>query len=119
MHRYLARAEDHGSHTGGGTDPSALFNGTTHNGSGGEDTLDDDRTFRGYGSGDWLVLSLMKGSWETGKYGFDVVTGLGWNAEVGRDFCPLNLAEPRNAADLVAGRPVTAAARQTIVWLRG
>jgi hypothetical protein len=60
LHRFLARAEDHCSHTGGGADASALFNGTTRNGSGGEDTLDDGKTFRGYGSGDWLVLSLKQ-----------------------------------------------------------
>jgi hypothetical protein len=60
VHFYLARAEDHCSHTGGGTDTSALFNGTTRNGAGSEDTLDDGRTFRGYGSGDWLVLWLKQ-----------------------------------------------------------
>jgi len=51
----------------------------------------------------------MKGSWEIGKYGFDMVNGLGRNADVGRGFWPLAVAEPRNAADLVPGRPVTAA----------
>jgi hypothetical protein len=60
LHRFLAHADDHCSHTGGGVDASALFNGTTRNGSGGEDTLDDGKTFRGYGRGDWLVLSLTQ-----------------------------------------------------------
>jgi len=52
----------------------------------------------------------LKGSWETGKCWFDLVKRVGGNAQVGRDFCPWNFAEPRNAADLVAGRPVTPAA---------
>jgi len=60
LHRFLAHAEDHCSHTGGSVDANALFNGTTRNGSGGEDTLDDGKTFRGYGNGDWLVLSLKQ-----------------------------------------------------------
>ncbi len=60
LHRFLAHAEDHCSHSGGGHDASALFNGTTRNGSGGSETEDDGKTFRGYGSGDWLVLKLAK-----------------------------------------------------------
>ncbi len=60
LHRFLAGAEDHCTHTGGGTDASALFNGTTRNGSGGTDTADDGQTFRGYGKGDWLTLRLRQ-----------------------------------------------------------
>jgi hypothetical protein len=60
LHRYLARSEDRCSHSGGGTDAGALLNGTTHNGSGGSDTADDGKTFRGYGSGDWLTLHLKQ-----------------------------------------------------------
>jgi len=58
LHRLLAHTEDRCTNTGGGENANALFNGTTRNGSDGEDTLDDGKTFRGYGSGDWLVLSL-------------------------------------------------------------
>ncbi|MGA2498632.1 MAG: alpha-L-rhamnosidase C-terminal domain-containing protein [Tepidisphaeraceae bacterium] len=60
LHRFLARAEDHCSHAGGGKDASALTNGTTRNGSGGSDTADDGKTFRGYGDGDWLTFSLKQ-----------------------------------------------------------
>ena len=56
----LASAEDHCGNTGGGTNADALFNGTTHNGSGGTDTLDDGKTFRGYGHGDWLTIHLKE-----------------------------------------------------------
>ena len=45
---------------GGGADAGALLNGTTHNGSGGGETADDGKTFRGYGSGDWLTLYLKQ-----------------------------------------------------------
>ena len=60
LHRYLARSEDRCTHTGGGTDASALLNGTTRNGAGGGETADDGKTFRGYGSGDWLTLHLKQ-----------------------------------------------------------
>jgi hypothetical protein len=60
LHRCLARSEDHCSHAGGGSDTSALFNGTTRNGSGGMQTMDDGMTFRGYGNGDWLTLYLKQ-----------------------------------------------------------
>ena len=60
LHRYLARSEDHCTHTGGGSDASALLNGTTRNGSGGGETVDDGKTFRGYGRGDWLTLHLKQ-----------------------------------------------------------
>ncbi len=56
----LAGVEDHCSHTGGGTDASCLFNGTSANGDGGADTRDDGETFRGYGNGDWLVVRFKK-----------------------------------------------------------
>ena len=60
VHRYLARSEDQCSHAGGGLDASSLFNGTTRNGSGGMETMDDGKTFRGYGKGDWLTLYLKQ-----------------------------------------------------------
>jgi hypothetical protein len=60
LHRYLARIEDHCSHSGGGRDASALVNGTTRNGSDGAVTLDDGKTFRGYGSGGWVTFFLRQ-----------------------------------------------------------
>jgi hypothetical protein len=60
VHRYLIRSEDHCSHAGGGSDTSSLFNGTTRNGSGGMETMDDGKTFRGYGNGSWLTLYLKQ-----------------------------------------------------------
>jgi hypothetical protein len=50
--------EERAAHTGGGKDASALFNGTTKNGSGGNDTKDDGKTFRGYGAGSVLTVNL-------------------------------------------------------------
>ena len=50
------------AHDGGGTNASALFNGTTRNGSGGDETLNDGKTFRGYGNGSKLTLRLAKPS---------------------------------------------------------
>ncbi len=50
--------EERVAHPGGGTDASALFNGTTRNGVGGEETLNDGKTFRGYGSDSQLTLRL-------------------------------------------------------------
>ncbi len=55
-----ARIEDHASNPGGGNDASALFNGTTRNGSGTASTSDDGKTFRGYGKGDTLTVHLDK-----------------------------------------------------------
>jgi hypothetical protein len=49
-------------HDGGGANTSALFNGTTKNGSGGDETINDGKTFRGYGSGSSLTLRLAKPS---------------------------------------------------------
>ena len=60
LHRCLATSEDRCAHTGGGTDASALFNGTTRNAAGGGETADDGKTFRGYGNGDWLTLRLKR-----------------------------------------------------------
>ena len=60
LHGLLAQAEDHCSHTGGGANPGAVFNGTTRNGAGGRETLDDGKTFRGYGDGDWLVFHFKQ-----------------------------------------------------------
>ena len=37
-----------------------MLNGTTHNGDGGGETIDDGKTFRGYGDGDWLTLHLKR-----------------------------------------------------------
>lgn len=45
---------------GGGTNASALFNGTTRNGSGGDESLNDGRTFRGYSAGSSLTLRLAR-----------------------------------------------------------
>jgi len=50
------------AHEGGGTNADALFNGTTRNGSGGDETVNDGRTFRGYGAGSSLTLRLAKES---------------------------------------------------------
>jgi hypothetical protein len=50
--------EERAAHTGGGQDASALFNGTTKNGSGGDATQDDGKTFRGYGAGSVLTIQL-------------------------------------------------------------
>ena len=55
-------AEEGVAHDGGGTNASALFNGTTRNGSGGDETLNDGKTFRGYGAGSSLTLRLAKAS---------------------------------------------------------
>jgi hypothetical protein len=60
LHRCLARVEDHCSHTGGGGSTAVLLNGTVRNGSGGTDTADDGKTFRGYGNGDWLTFHLKQ-----------------------------------------------------------
>lgn len=43
---------------GGPTDAAPLFNGTTRNGNGGAETLNDAKTYRPYGSGDSLLLKL-------------------------------------------------------------
>jgi hypothetical protein len=43
---------------GGASDAAALRNGTTRNGSGAGDTLDDGKTFRGYGQGNSLLIRL-------------------------------------------------------------
>jgi hypothetical protein len=59
----VASAKEEGlAHDGGGSNADSLFNGTTHNGSGGEETLNDGKTFRGYGAGSSLTLRLAKPS---------------------------------------------------------
>ncbi len=60
LSQFLERAEDRAGHAGGGDDASALYNGSAGNGEGGEETMDDGDTFRGYGEGDWLTLRLRK-----------------------------------------------------------
>ena len=44
------------AHDGGGQNADVLLNGTTLNGSGGSDTLNDGKTFRGYGAGSLLDI---------------------------------------------------------------
>ena len=58
LHRFLASANDHATHSGGGFNASAVFNGTIENGESGSENKDDGRTFRGYGHGDWLEFRL-------------------------------------------------------------
>jgi hypothetical protein len=55
-------SEEKVAHAGGGADASALFNGTTQNGLGGDETLNDGKTFRGYGAGSVLTITLTKPS---------------------------------------------------------
>lgn len=57
-----SEGEEGVAHDGGGTNASALFDGTTRNGSGGDETLNDGKTFRGYGAGSSLTLRLAKAS---------------------------------------------------------
>ena len=54
----LRKTTDHTSNGGGAKDASALFNHTTKNASGGANTTDDGKTFRGYGKGDFLEIQL-------------------------------------------------------------
>jgi hypothetical protein len=54
----IAKSEDKTSNPGGGNDASALFNGTTRNADGKPETRDDGKTFRGYGTGDTLTITL-------------------------------------------------------------
>ncbi len=56
--RFASFKEANVSPAGGGTDARCLFNGTTKNGSGGDETLDDGKTFRGYGAGSVLTILL-------------------------------------------------------------
>ncbi|MCX7010550.1 MAG: hypothetical protein NTY53_25450, partial [Kiritimatiellaeota bacterium] len=60
LHTCLARVEDHCSHTGGGGSTAVLLNGTVLNGHGGSASVDDGKTFRGYGKGGWLVFHLKQ-----------------------------------------------------------
>ena len=50
--------EDHPAHDGGGSGAEAITNGTTHNGSLGDETENDGKTFRGYAQGSSLVFHL-------------------------------------------------------------
>ena len=55
----ITSAPDPGAaHDGGGVNTEALFNGTTRNGAGGDETLNDGKTFRGYGRTNSLTLHL-------------------------------------------------------------
>lgn len=60
LRTHQAKAEDKSAHPGGGKDASAVLNGTTRNGEGRADTEDDGKTFRGYGDGDWLTVTLKQ-----------------------------------------------------------
>jgi hypothetical protein len=60
----LSSAEDSGpmQAAGGAGNPDPVLNHTTRNGSGGADTLDDGKTFRGYGEGNSITFRLdLKG----------------------------------------------------------
>lgn len=46
------------AHPGGGVGADAVRNGTTRNGSGGANTQDDGKTFRGYGAGSSITFTL-------------------------------------------------------------
>jgi hypothetical protein len=65
----VSRIEEHCSNAGGGNDASSLINGTSKNGDGGDATIDDGKTFRGYGDGDSLTFYL-----DTAKHkaGYDI-----------------------------------------------
>jgi hypothetical protein len=49
-------AEVHAAHDGGGRSADALTNGTTLNGGGGDETVNDGKTFRGYAEGSSLTI---------------------------------------------------------------
>lgn len=55
---YLSTANERCSNGGGGSSADALRNGTTRNGSGGPDTQNDGKTYRGYGTGDTVTFRL-------------------------------------------------------------
>ncbi len=46
------------AHDGGGANADALRNGTTKNGAGGDATLSDGQTFRGYGAGSVVTFQF-------------------------------------------------------------
>ena len=56
--RAAAVTEEHVAHDGGGANADALRNGTTRNGVGGDETLNDGKTFRGYGAGSVVTFRL-------------------------------------------------------------
>ena len=55
---YLSTTEEKVTNDGGGTNADALRNGTTRNGTGGGETLNDGKTYRGYGDGDAVTFRL-------------------------------------------------------------
>ena len=55
---YLSTTDEKCTHGGGGSNADALRNGTTLNGSGGTDTQNDGKTYRGYGAGDTVTFRL-------------------------------------------------------------
>jgi hypothetical protein len=56
----LAGVEEIGNvqHAGGAADATPIHNGTTRNGSGGAETQDDGKTFRGYGEGNAVLFRI-------------------------------------------------------------
>jgi hypothetical protein len=56
--RIASVTEEGATHDGGGANADALRNGTTKNGAGGDATLDDGRTFRGYDAGSVVTFQL-------------------------------------------------------------
>jgi hypothetical protein len=50
--------DENPSHVGGASDAHAIHNGTTRNGSGGDETANDGKTFRGYAKGSTLTFNL-------------------------------------------------------------
>ena len=62
--------DENPAHAGGGSDALAIHNGTMRNGSGGDETVNDGKTFRGYAKGSTLTFNLDLAK---SKNGFDVV----------------------------------------------
>ena len=56
----LFKASGQAAHPGGGRDFTALFNGTALNGTGGEGTENDGRTFVGFAEGDALTVTFAR-----------------------------------------------------------
>ncbi len=55
-------SEENVARIGDGKNADALFNGTTRNGDGGDETRNDGKTFRGYGKGSRLAIQFTKPS---------------------------------------------------------
>jgi len=66
---FLSITDEHFSHAGGGTNADALRNGTTLNGSMQAETINDGKTFRGYGDGDSITFNLNSSK---NKAGYDL-----------------------------------------------